>query len=127
LRPIQRPATAIKEDPVTVSERPSGSVIVLDVKGALTLTDGADILRDKVRSLLQQGHKHVLVNLGNVPYMDSAGLSELVQSYATTTRQGGQLKLLNTTRRIHDLLVITKLSTVFDLFDDEAVAVSSFT
>jgi anti-sigma B factor antagonist len=127
LRPIQRPATAIKEDSVTVSERPSGSVIVLDVKGALTLTDGADILRDKVRSLLQQGHKHVLVNLGNVPYMDSAGLSELVQSYATTTRQGGQLKLLNTTRRIHDLLVITKLSTVFDLFDDEAVAVSSFT
>jgi anti-sigma B factor antagonist len=112
---------------VTVSERSSGSVIVLDVKGALTLTDGADVLRDKVRSLLQQGHKHVLVNLGHVPYMDSAGLGELVQSYATTTRQGGQLKLLNTTKRIHDLLVITKLSTVFDLFDDEAAAVSSFT
>jgi anti-sigma B factor antagonist len=127
LRPIDRPAPAVKEDLVTVSERSSGSVIVLDVKGALTLTDGADVLRDKVRSLLQQGHKHVLVNLGNVPYMDSAGLGELVQSYATTTRQGGQLKLLNTTKRIHDLLVITKLSTVFDLFDDEAAAVSSFT
>jgi anti-sigma B factor antagonist len=127
LRPIDRPAPAVKEDLVTVSERSSGSVIVLDVKGALTLTDGADLLRDKVRSLLQQGHKHVLVNLGDVPYMDSAGLGELVQSYATTTRQGGQLKLLNTTKRIHDLLVITKLSTVFDLFDNEAVAVRSFT
>ena len=125
--PFDNPAAAIKEDRVTVSERSSGSVIVLDVKGALTLTDGADILRDKVRSLLQQGHKHVLVNLGHVPYMDSAGLGELVQAYATTTRQGGQLKLLNTTQRINDLLVITKLSTIFDMFDNEAAAVSSFT
>jgi anti-sigma B factor antagonist len=112
---------------VTVSERSSGSVIILDVKGALTLTDGAEVLRDKVRSLLQQGHKHVLVNLGHVPYMDSAGLGELVQAYATTTRQGGQLKLLNTTQRINDLLVITKLANVFDLFDNETAAVSSFT
>jgi anti-sigma B factor antagonist len=112
---------------VTVSERSSGSVIILDVKGALTLTDGAEVLRDKVRSLLQQAHKHVLVNLGHVPYMDSAGLGELVQAYATTTRQGGQLKLLNTTQRINDLLIITKLSTDFDMFDDEAAAVSSFT
>ena len=112
---------------MTVSERTSGPVIVLDVKGALTLPDGADLLRDKVRSLLQQGLKHMLVNLGEVPYMDSGGLGELVQSYATVTRQGGQLKLLNTTQRINDLLVITKLSTVFDLFDNEAAAVRSFT
>jgi anti-sigma B factor antagonist len=117
----------VKEDLVTVSERTSGPVIVLDVKGALTLTDGADLLRDKVRSLLQQGLKHMLVNLGQVPYMDSGGLGELVQSYATVTRQGGQLKLLNTTQRINDLLVITKLSTIFDLFDNEAAAVRSFT
>jgi anti-sigma B factor antagonist len=125
--PFDNPAAAIKEDRVTVSERSSGSVIILDVKGALTLTDGAEVLRDKVRSLLQQGHKHVLVNLGHVPYMDSAGLGELVQEYATTTRQRGQLKLLNTTQRINDLLVITKLSTIFDMFDNEAAAVSSFT
>jgi anti-sigma B factor antagonist len=125
--PFDNPAAAIKEDRVTVSERSSGSVIILDVKGALTLTDGAEVLRDKVRSLLQQGHKHVLVNLGHVPYMDSAGLGELVQAYATTTRQRGQLKLLNTTQRINDLLVITKLSTIFDMFDNEAAAVSSFT
>ncbi len=70
----------------------SGSVIVLDVKGALTLTDGADVLRDKVRSLLQQGHKHVLVNLGEVPH-GAAGPANLVQAYATTTRQGGQFEV----------------------------------
>jgi anti-sigma B factor antagonist len=115
------------EELVTVSERLSGSVTVLDVKGALTLTDGAEHLHDKVRSLLQQGQKHLLVNLGDVPYIDSAGLGELVQAYATTSRQGGQLKLLNATKRIQDLLVITKLATVFDLFDNEAAAVNSFT
>ena len=111
---------------MTVSERSSGSVILLDVKGAMTLTDGADQLRDKVRSLLEQGHKHILIDLSGVPYMDSAGLGELVQSYATASKQGGHLKLLNTAKRIKDLLVITKLATVFELFDNEAAAVSSF-
>ena len=119
--------TGSKEDRVTASERSSGSVTILDLKGALTLPDGVAILRDRVRSLLQQGHKHLVVNLGDVTDMDSAGLGELVQSYMTMTRQGGHLKLLNTTKRIKDLLVITRLATVLDLFDNEAAAVSSFT
>ena len=112
---------------MTVSERSSGAVTVLDVNGALTLTDGADQLRDKVRSLLQQGHKRLLIDLSGVPYIDSAGLGELVQSYATASKQDGQLKILNAGKRIKDLLVITKLATVFELFDNEAAAVTSFT
>jgi anti-sigma B factor antagonist len=111
---------------MTVSERTVGSVIILDVTGSVTLNDGADQVRDKVRSILQQGHKHILVNLEKVSYMDSAGLGELVQAYSTTSKQGGALKLVNPTKRLHDLLVITKLATVFDSFDNEATAVASF-
>jgi anti-sigma B factor antagonist len=111
---------------MTVSERAVGDVMLLDVEGQLTLGDGADRLRDKVRSLLQGGQKQFIVNLAGVPYMDSAGLGELVQAYATTRKQGGTLKLMNTTSRLRDLLVITKLATVFDSFDNEAAAVASF-
>ena len=110
-----------------ISERKSGDVVIVDVSGRITLADGGDtVLRDKVRSLVQQGHKKLLLNLGNVSYVDSAGLGELVQSYATVNKNGGALKLLNVTRRIKDLLSITKLLTVFDTFDNEAEAVRSF-
>jgi len=110
-----------------ISERKSGDVVIVDVSGRITLADGGDtVLKDKVRSLVQQGHKKLLLNLGNVSYVDSAGLGELVQSYATVNKNGGALKLLNVTRRIKDSLSITKLLTVFDTFDNEAEAVRSF-
>ena len=110
-----------------ISERKSGDVVIVDVSGRITLADGGDtVLKDKVRSLVQQGHKKLLLNLGNVSYVDSAGLGELVQSYATVNKNGGALKLLNVTRRIKDSLSITKLLTVFETFDTEAEALKSF-
>ena len=112
---------------MTISERAVGALRVLDVDGPITLgPSGADMLSDKVRSLLQQGDKNLIVNLAGVPYMDSTGLGALVHAYATTTRQGGSLKLLNLTARLQDLLVITKLITVFESYDSEAAAVGSF-
>src|SRR5262245_33289665 len=111
---------------MTVAERTVEGVTILDISGQVTLNDGADQVRDKVRSVLQDGKKYVLINLSKVSYMDSAGLGELVQAYSTTSKQGGSLKLLSPTKRLQDLLVITKLSTVFDSFDDETVAVNSF-
>ena len=110
-----------------ISERTIGDVVVIDVSGKITLGDGGDVaLRDKMRSLIQQGHKNVLLNLGEVSYVDSAGLGQIVQSYATVMRSGGSLKLLNVTKRIKDLLSITKLLTVFECHDSEAEAVTSF-
>ena len=110
-----------------ISERTIGDVVIVDVSGKVTLGDGGDVaLRDKMRSLIQQGQKKVLLNLGEVSYVDSAGLGEIVQSYATVKKNGGALKLLNVTKRIKDLLSITKLLTVFDTFDSEAEAVTSF-
>jgi anti-sigma B factor antagonist len=112
---------------MTISERTAGTVCVLDVQGPITLgPGGADLLTDKVRSLLQQGQKQLVINLAGVPYMDSTGLGAMVHAYATTTRQGGSLKLLNSTRKLHDLLVITKLATVFESFDSEPAALASF-
>lgn len=110
---------------MSVSERERDGITIIEVTGNLTAATG-DALRDKVGSLLQQGRKQIVVNLGDVPYMDSSGLGTLVSSFATAQRQGGTLKLLNLTRRLHDLLVITKLSNVFDTFDDEDAAVGSF-
>jgi anti-sigma B factor antagonist len=111
---------------MTVTERTNGSVVILDVTGTITLGEGADTLRDKVRSLLQQGNKRIVMNLAGTTYMDSAGLGELVRAHATASQQGASLKLTNVTKRLQDLLVITKLATVFDSFDDEAAAVASF-
>jgi anti-sigma B factor antagonist len=111
---------------MTVSERSVDNVTILDISGNVTLNDGAEQVRDKVRSVLQQGQKFLLVNLSKVSYMDSAGLGELVQAYSTVAKQGGKLKLVSPTKRLRDLLVITKLATVFDSFDDEAQAVASF-
>ena len=110
-----------------ISERTIDGVVIVDVSGKVTLGDGGDVmLRDKMRSLIQQGQKKVLLNLGDVSYVDSAGLGEIVQSYATVTKNGGTLKLLNITKRIKDLLSITKLLTVFECHDNEAEALKSF-
>ncbi len=112
---------------MTVSEQMSGDVVVLTLDGRLTMGDNADVVRDKVGSLLQQGHRRFVLNLAAVPYMDSGGLGMLVHAYATVTRQGGRLTLMHVTDRLYDLLVITKLVTVFDCFDNEAAALASFT
>lgn len=109
-----------------IDERKVGDVTILDIKGKLTLGDGDELLRNKINSLLQAGAKTLVLNLGDVPYIDSAGLGEVVRTYTTVSRQGGALKLLNLTKRIQDLLAITKLLTVFETFDTEAEAVKSF-
>jgi anti-sigma B factor antagonist len=109
-----------------ISERHVGDVGIIDLSGRLVLGDGDDLLRDKVNSLVQQGRMHILVNLSQVSYMDSAGIGELVRCYTTVTRRGGALKLLGLTKRVSDLLTITKLLTVFDAFDSEREALASF-
>ena len=109
-----------------IEERSAGDVIVLDLKGKMTLGEGDELLKDKINSLLQQGRKKVILNLDGVPYIDSAGLGQIVGGYTTLARQGGTLKLLNLTKRITDLLSITKLLTVFETYDNEADAVRSF-
>ena len=109
-----------------IQERAVGDVMVLDLKGKITLGEGDELLKDKVNSLVNQGHKKIVLNLADVPYIDSAGLGEVVRTYTTVSRQGGSLKLLNLTKRITDLLSITKLLTVFETFDSENEAVRSF-
>jgi anti-sigma B factor antagonist len=109
-----------------IEERTVGDVVVLDLKGRVTLGEGDELLKDKVNSLVNQGHRKIILNLADVPYIDSAGLGEIVRTYTTVSRQGGSLKLLNLTKRITDLLSITKLLTVFETFDSENDAVRSF-
>ena len=109
-----------------IEERSAGDVTVLDLKGKMTLGEGDELLKDKINSLIHQGRRKVVLNLEDVPYIDSAGLGEIVRTYTTISRQGGSLKLLNLTKRISDLLSITKLLTVFDTYDSEADAVRSF-
>ena len=109
-----------------IEERTVGGVTILDLKGKLTLGEGDTLLKDKVHSLLHQGRKQFLLNLGDVPYIDSAGIGEVVRTFSTVSRQGGSLKLLNLTKRLHDLLAITKLLTLFETFSAEADAVRSF-
>jgi anti-sigma B factor antagonist len=109
-----------------IDERKIGNVTILDLKGKLTLGDGDELLRSKINGLVQAGAKQIVLNLGQVPYIDSAGLGEVVRTYTTVKKQDGTLKLLNLTKRIQDLLMITKLLTVFDTFDNEAEAVKSF-
>ena len=104
-----------------------GDVTVAENTGDITLSKGGDVMiKDKVNSLLQQGNRKLLLDLGNVSYVDSAGLGQLVQVYATTSHLGGALKLLRVTRRLKDLLVLTRLLTFFKSFDDEKDAVASF-
>ena len=109
-----------------IDERTIGDVAILDIKGRVQLGDGDELLKDKVNSLLNQGRKKIVLNLAEVPYIDSAGLGEVVRTFTTVSRQGGSLKLLNLTKRITDLLAITKLLTVFDTYDSEQEAVQSF-
>jgi anti-sigma B factor antagonist len=110
-----------------IEERTSGEVTVMKVTGDITLNQGGDVLlKDKVQSLLQQGKKKLVLDLGNVSYVDSAGLGQLVQIHATTKSNGGSLRLVNVTKRLKDLLVVTKLVTIFDSYDSEADAVASF-
>ncbi len=109
-----------------IDQRSVGDVVVLDLKGKITLGEGDELLKDKVNSLVNQGHRKIVLNLAEVPYIDSAGLGEIVRTYTTVSRQGGSLKLLNLTKRITDLLSITKLLTVFETFESENDAVRSF-
>jgi len=109
-----------------VKERQAGDVTILDMSGEVRIGEGAVSLRDSIRQLADQGKKKVLLNLAGVKYMDSTGVGELIANYTTVTRQGGQLKLLNLTDRIQNLLVITKLLTVFESYDNEAEDLKSF-
>jgi len=111
---------------MTINERKSGDVTVLDVEGKILLGEGDVQLKRKIDELIERKETKLVINLANVPYMDSGGLGEIVRSYTTVKRAGGELKLLNATKRISDLLTITKLITVFEVFDNEADAVKSF-
>jgi anti-sigma B factor antagonist len=101
-------------------------ITVLDLSGRITLGEGSVQLRDTVRDLVSKGQKKIVLNLGDVNYMDSSGVGELVTAYTTVKNQGGELKLVNLTKKIEDLMAITKLVTVFDIHDDEAKAVAAF-
>lgn len=109
-----------------IEERTVGEVTVLDLKGKMTLGEGDELLKDKINSLMNQGRGKILLNLEGVPYIDSAGLGEIVRTYTTVSRQGGTMKLVNLTKRITDLLAITKLLTVFETYDSEAEALQSY-
>ena len=108
------------------SLRQVDGVTIVDCSGRITLGEGSVVLRDLVRDLLTKGQKKILLNLGDVNYIDSSGIGELVSAYTTAKNQGGELKLLKLTKKVHDLLQITKLYTVFDVKDDEADAVKAF-
>jgi anti-sigma B factor antagonist len=109
-----------------IVERQVGDVIVLDLHGKILIGEGDDALREAVMRLVDGGKTKIILNLGDVPYVDSAGLGEIVRCYTTVSRKGGRLKLLNLTKKIQDLLAITKLLTVFETYDSEPDAVKSF-
>jgi len=111
---------------VKMSSRQVGDVTVVDAAGRITLGEGASVFRDMIRDLAAKGDKKILVNLSDVSYIDSSGIGEMVSSFTTVTNHGGQLKLLGLTKRVKDLLQITKLYTVFDVFEDEPSAIRSF-
>lgn len=111
---------------LTIASRQVDGVTVLDLSGRITLGEGSVQLRDAVRDLIGKGHKDILVNLEDVNYIDSSGLGELVSAYTTARNQSARLKLLKLTKKVHDLLQLTKLYTVFDIYDDEASAIGSF-
>ena len=109
-----------------IAERESGAVTVLDLSGKITMGEDGNLLKDKLQSLLHQGKKNILFNLAQVSYVDSAGLGAIVSGYTTVTREGGSLKLANVTKKLQDLLSITKLLTVFETFDSEDEALRSY-
>jgi len=111
---------------IKVSTRQVDGITILDLSGRITLGEGSVTLRDAIRDLVNKGEKFILLNLGDVSYIDSSGIGELVSAFTSVKNAGGELKLLNLTKKVHDLLQITKLYTVFDVKDDEASAVASF-
>ena len=111
---------------VKLTTRQVGDVTVIDAAGRITLGEGSSTFRDSIKELTTKGHKKVLLNLGDVSYIDSSGIGELVSGFTTMSNAGGQLKLLKLTKRIQDLLQITKLYTIFEVFDDEAAGLASF-
>src|SRR2546423_7321449 len=111
---------------LNMKERQSGDVTVLDMDGKITIGEGSVALRSAVRRLLEEGKKKILLNLAGVGYIDSSGIGELVSSYTAINKDSGQLKLLHLTQKLQDLLTITKLLTVFDVYDDESEALSNF-
>ena len=110
-----------------IKTRQVGEITILDLSGRITLGEGSVTVRDEVRNVIATGSKKILLNLGDINYIDSSGIGELVSAFTTVKNSGGELKLLNLTKKVHDLLQITKLYTVFDVKDDEATAISSFT
>jgi anti-sigma B factor antagonist len=108
------------------STRQVDGVTIVDLSGRITLGEGSVVLRDAVKDLLGKGQKKILLNLGDVSYIDSSGIGELVSAFTSVRNQGGELKLLHLTKKVHDLLQITKLYTVFDVKDDEAGAITAF-
>lgn len=111
---------------IRATARDVGRVTVVDISGRIVLGEGSATLRNTLHDLLRQGHNKILLNLGDVDYIDSSGIGELVSGFTSVTKTGGQLKLLNLTRKVHDLLQITKLFTVFEVHSDEGAAVRSF-
>ena len=111
---------------LTIASREVDGVTVLDLSGRITLGEGSVQLRDAIRDLIGKWQKTILLNLGEVNYIDSSGLGELVSAYTTAKNQGAALKLLKLSQKVHDLLQLTKLYTVFDIYDDEATAIGSF-
>jgi anti-sigma B factor antagonist len=108
------------------STRQVDGVTIVDLSGRITLGEGSVVLRDTIKDLLSKGQKKILLNLGDVSYIDSSGIGELVSAFTSVRNQGGELKLLHLTKKVHDLLQITKLYTVFDVKDDEAAAIGAF-
>jgi len=108
------------------TNRDIGATTVVDISGRITLGEGSAMLRNMVRQLLDHGRKHIVLNLADVSYIDSSGIGELVSSFTAVKKEGGELKLLNLTKKVHDLLLITKLFTVFDVHTDEHKAIASF-
>jgi anti-sigma B factor antagonist len=111
---------------IDFSTRQSDGITIVDLRGRITLGEGSVTLRDTVHDLLSKGQKRILLNLADVNYIDSSGIGELVSAFTAAKKQDGEVKLLNLTKKVHDLLQITKLYTVFDVKDDEALAVESF-
>ena len=111
---------------LTIATREVDGVIVLDLNGRITLGEGSVQLRDAIRSQISKGKKNILLNMGDVNYIDSSGLGELVSAFTTAKNQQADVKLLNLTKKVHDLLQLTKLYTVFDIYDDEASAIASY-
>jgi anti-sigma B factor antagonist len=111
---------------MTITTREVSHVTIIDIDGRITLGEELDLLRDTLRDLVATGKKKIILNLEKVDYIDSSGVGELVSAYTTVRNSGGELKLMNLTKKVHDILNVTKLYTVFDIKDDEFTAVKSF-